>query len=81
MKTQKKPDQLRQEFKNCIEKELITIEESYYNLMKENPQMITVMQKLENSPLYDATFYAYIVKVLINKIEKCKLTEKQRNEN
>ena len=81
MKTQKKPEQLKQEFKNCIEKELITIEESYYNLMKENPEIIEIMVELENTPLYEATFYAYMVKVLTSKIDKCKIKELLQYEN
>ena len=81
MKTPKKPEQLRQEFKNCIEKELIEIEKGYYNLMKEKPEIREIMTELENTPLYEATFYAYIVKVFTSKIDKCKIKELLQYEN
>jgi hypothetical protein len=81
MKTPKSPDQLRQEFKNCIERELIPAYEDYYNLMKEKPEIREIMIELENSPLYEATFYAYIVKLFTSKIDKCKIKELLQNEN
>jgi hypothetical protein len=81
MKTPKSPEQLKQEFKNCIERELIPAYEDYYNLIRENKEISEIMVKLENTPLYEATFYAYIVKLFTSKIDKCKIKELLQNEN
>ena len=76
MKTPKSPEQLKLEFKNCIDNELVNIYVEYYKLVKEEPEIRKIMVELENTPLYQATFYTYVIKVLERKVENCKLIER-----
>ena len=82
MKKPKTPEQLQSEFNNCIKEEFKILSLSYLKLMQNCPDnIIKIMAKLEGSPLYEATFYSYVIKMLEQKVNICKTLEQQINEN
>ena len=74
----KTPDQLKNEFLEVMQKEILKQSESYLQLLKDNKTLLKIVNELKQ-PLYNASFYSYSAKVLDQKIETSKMIELSRH--
>lgn len=74
----KTPDELKAEFLEVMQKEILKQSESYLQLLKDNNTLLNIVNELKE-PLYKAAFYSYSAKVLDQKIETSKMIELSRH--
>lgn len=74
----KTPDELKSEFLEVMQKEILKQSESYLQLLKDNKTLLNIVNELKE-PLYKAAFYSYSAKVLDQKIETSKMIELSRH--
>jgi hypothetical protein len=74
----KTPEELKAEFLEVMQKEILKQSDSYLQLLKDNNTLLNIVNELKE-PLYKAAFYSYSAKVLDQKIETSKMIELSRH--
>ena len=74
----KTPEELKAEFLEVMQKEILKQSDSYLQLLKDNNTLLNIVNELKE-PLYKASFYSYSAKVLDQKIETSKMIELSRH--